>query len=287
MNLKSEEAAQDAHNPAMAAQDSHIAAQKSLEKILAQQKAKTHQTTQQIEELEFLKQQDVAENMVSEDNMVVQKHHHKKHAENNNKKEADSKAKTEKEAKAKAEKAAVEKINKATLAGIKTGEEASKKLHANAKHQSVEQTTNAIDKLKTKYDKTREQVLAIVNNFGQIHSDLQELKSEYMQEQNQINLLQLGASGTNLNAATQSEKDLKITNLQNRLKHKKIEVLKIVQDFRKIHSDLSMFKGQFDEDKKQETMELSMLKSQEEDTQLSKVFEMESKRMQERDSLQV
>ena len=37
------------------------------------------------------------------------------------------------EAKAEAEKAAIKKITEATLAGIKAGEEASKKLHANAK----------------------------------------------------------------------------------------------------------------------------------------------------------
>jgi len=39
-------------------------------------------------------------------------------------------------AKAKAEQAAIEKITQATLAGIKAGEEASKKLHLDAKVQS-------------------------------------------------------------------------------------------------------------------------------------------------------
>ena len=117
-----------------------------------------------------MKAQDLANNMVGEDNMVVQEHHHKKKTA----------IKEDKAAKAKAEKEAVEKINKATLAGIKAGEEASKKLHADAKKQTEAQTTAAIEKLKNKYDKTRDQVLAIVNNFGQIHADLEELKSEYM-----------------------------------------------------------------------------------------------------------
>ena len=91
--------------------------------------------------------------------------------------------------------------------------------------------------------------------------------------------------GGNLNTAKQSERDIKIANLQQSLKHKKIEVLKIVQDFRKIHTDLSSIKSQFDEDKKESEMELSMLRSQEEDTKLSKIFELESKKMLERDNL--
>jgi hypothetical protein len=49
--------------------------------------------------------------------------------------------------------------------------------------------------------------------------------------------------GGNLNTAKQSERDIKIANLQDRLENKKIEVLKIVQDFRKIHSDLSNIKS--------------------------------------------
>lgn len=48
-------------------------------------------------------------------------------------------------------------------------------------------------KLKDKFDATKKQVLAIVNNFGKIRSDLQELKNEYVQEQSQManNYLQL------------------------------------------------------------------------------------------------
>ena len=79
-------------------------------------------------------------------------------------------------AKAKAEKEAIEKITQATLAGIQAGEEASKRLHDDAKVQTEEQTTIAIEKLKNKFDSTKKQVLAIVQNFGKIHSDLQELK---------------------------------------------------------------------------------------------------------------
>ena len=34
--------------------------------------------------------------------------------------------------------------------------------------------------------------MEIVSNFGKIHSDLQELKTEYIQEQAQNNLVQIG-----------------------------------------------------------------------------------------------
>lgn len=40
----------------------------------------------------------------------------------------------------------------------------------------------------------------IVSNFGKIHSDLQELKSEYLQEQGEMNnYLQIGSTVQNLN----------------------------------------------------------------------------------------
>jgi len=39
-----------------------------------------------------------------------------------------------------------------------------------------------VGKLKDKFDATKAQVLAIVNNFGKIRSDLHELKNEYIQE---------------------------------------------------------------------------------------------------------
>lgn len=80
----------------------------------------------------------------------------------------------------KAEKAAIAQINEATIAGIKKGEEASKKLHLDAKNQTEEQTTDAIGKLKDKFDSTRNQVLAIVQNFGQIRSELDDIKQEFL-----------------------------------------------------------------------------------------------------------
>ena len=86
--------------------------------------------------------------------------------------ESTAEAEAESQAKAKAEKVAVMKVTKATLEGIKKGETASLKLHADAKVQTEEQTTEAIGKLKDKYDSTKKQVVEIVHNFGNIHRDL-------------------------------------------------------------------------------------------------------------------
>lgn len=55
---------------------------------------------------------------------------------------------------------------------MKKGEEASKKLHHDAKIQTEEETTLAIEKLKNKFDNTKAQVMDIVSNFGKIHSEL-------------------------------------------------------------------------------------------------------------------
>ena len=57
------------------------------------------------------------------------------------------KAKQQAEAKAKAEKEAIKKIADATMAGIKAGETASRKLHAEAKSQTEEATVAAVEKL--------------------------------------------------------------------------------------------------------------------------------------------
>lgn len=84
----------------------------------------------------------------------------------------DAKLQQQAAAKEQAEKDAIKKIADATMAGIKAGEEASRKLHAEAKKQDEASTVDKIDKLKTKFDNTKAQVMAIVSNFGKIHSDL-------------------------------------------------------------------------------------------------------------------
>lgn len=128
--------------------------------------------------------------------------------------------------KAQYEKEAIQKINDATLAGIKNGETASKKLHSDAKVQTEEQTTDAVGKLKDKFDATKAQVLAIVSNFGKIRSDLQELKNEYVQEQSQManNYLQL-------DEAALAQADHKVIELQQKVAQKQKQMQDVYENF--------------------------------------------------------
>jgi len=59
-------------------------------------------------------------------------------------------------------------------------------------------------------------VLAIVNNFGKIRSDLQELKSEYIQEQSQV----AGSNYLQLDEAALAQADHRVIELQQRVAHK-------------------------------------------------------------------
>lgn len=143
---------------------------------------------------------------------------------------------------------------------MKKGEEASKKLHADAKVQTEEETTAAIDKLKTKFDSTKAQVMDIVSNFGKIHSDLQELKSEYQQEQGELNnYLQLGSTGSMMNEEKLFGQEIRVNQLKDRLSDKKQQINSVVQEFRKMHSDLQHLKTSFDAKRESATTELALL----------------------------
>lgn len=149
------------------------------------------------------------------------------------------------------EKEAIAEINHATLAGIKNGENASKKLHSDAKVQSEQQTTEAVGKLKDKFDATKQQVMAIVNNFGKIRSDLQELKNEYVQEQTQMsnNYLQL-------DEAALAQADHKVIELQQKVAQKQKQMQDAYENFEKMHGQLEEIKTQFDEAKTEKQYEL-------------------------------
>lgn len=136
------------------------------------------------------------------------------------------------------------------MAGIKAGEEASRKLHADAKKQNEETTVAAVDKLKTKFDNTKAQVLAIVSNFGKIHSDLQELKSEYLQEQLKTNgFIQL-ESTIGSDQSLVSASDSHLVEIKAQLNEKKTEIDNIVQEFQKMNSEFSKIKSDIQKDKK-------------------------------------
>lgn len=193
------------------------------------------------------------------------------------------------EQKLRAEKEAFQKIAAATEAGIKAGEEASRKLHADAKVQSEEQTAVAVERLKNKFDSTKRQVMDIVNNFGKIHSELQDLRSEYIQEQSSHgqDLVQTGDHGVPPQVLlSQLDSEEKLLRLKTQLKDKQAEILEIVQDFRKIHADLYNIKNHFEKEKHSQQVELSMLKNQEADTRLSQLFEKQSDELHNKRSVQ-
>ena len=60
-------------------------------------------------------------------------------------------------------------------------------------------------------------MLAIVNNFGKIRSDLQELKSEYIQEQSQMS----GNNYLQLDETALAQADHRVIELEQRVAYKK------------------------------------------------------------------
>ena len=172
------------------------------------------------------------------------------------------------------EKEAVAQINQATLLGITNGENASKKLHADAKVQSEEKTAEAIGRLKDKFDSTKTQVLQIVNNFGKIRADLQELKNEYIQEQSliQYNYVQLDE-----NAMTQA--DLRVNSLQERVAIKQKEMQTAYSNFQNLIGELKGIKTQIDDAKNEEQYELLNLQNEQDDIKLVQLFEQQSEKM--------
>jgi uncharacterized protein involved in exopolysaccharide biosynthesis len=158
------------------------------------------------------------------------------------------------------------------MAGIKAGESASKKLHLEAKSQSEEATVAAVEKLQTKFENTKKQVMAIVSNFGKIRSDLSELKAEYIQEQSSLNnYVQLSET---------SDTDAKVTNLKMELNQKRHEIQEIVLEFQKMHNDLRSIKSEFETDKTNSQEQLVQLKDEAEETNLSELFEKQSHEVQ-------
>lgn len=71
--------------------------------------------------------------------------------------------------------------------------------------------------------------MQIVNNFGKIHSDLQELKNEYIQEQ-QNNLVQIGDNtlSPEENLQIQIDSEEKLLQLKDELQEKQAQITGIV-----------------------------------------------------------
>lgn len=81
-------------------------------------------------------------------------------------------------------------------------------------------------------------MLAIVNNFGKIRSDLQELKNEYIQEQTQManNYLQL-------DEAALAQADHKVIELQQKVAQKQRQMQDAYENFQKMHGELESIKS--------------------------------------------
>lgn len=179
----------------------------------------------------------------------------------------------------KLEQAAIAQINQATLAGIKKGEEASKKLHHDAKSQSEGETTEAIGKLKDKFDSTRNQVLAIVQNFGQIRSELDDIKQEFLQEQSAIMDKQSQASLVQLNAESS---EYELHDIQSRLAGKQHELDAAWENFTGMQQNLVDIEQEIKQKSSEKQVEILQLKNQQDDTRLADLFVKESKEMRQR-----
>jgi uncharacterized coiled-coil DUF342 family protein len=134
--------------------------------------------------------------------------------------------------------------------------------------------------LKNKFDSTKKQVLAIVQNFGKIHSDLQELKQEYLEEQKSggmsNNLVQISEAGLAMDGFLD---DPKVLDLKAQLSQKNDEIQEMVQQFNSMHDQLTMINDELSEREEIDRKELVQLKNQEAETQLSKLFEQQSNEM--------
>ena len=214
-------------------------------KLLSAQKARTHENTQKL--------------------MAVSK-----------KKKAAIKFKVDEKKQKMMERDAISEINEATLAGIKAGEAASRKLHADAKKQSEEATTTAVEKLKDKFDATRKQVLAIVQNFGQIRSEISEIKGEFLQEYSAIgqqpNLVQL-----NTDSGSGAEQHL--ADLQHRIGAKERQLEAAWASYSSMQESLVQLQADMHVEADRQKISLLEMRNEQDDAQLVEVFEQESESM--------
>lgn len=75
---------------------------------------------------------------------------------------------------------AIEEVQAAQKAGEKKGAKNAAKMLEKQKRQSPEQNKKDIELLQKKLENTSKQVSKIIKNFGNVHKDLKELKTEYI-----------------------------------------------------------------------------------------------------------
>lgn len=164
----------------------------------------------------------------------------------------------------KEEKDALDKVNKAKEQGEKIGAEAAAKLLQQAKGQSLEENTKQFSQLKKKLKDTSQQVLDIVQNFQRVHTDLQDLKEEYIQQKLQELDSQTGEED-NQNAVQLSQQvhmsqelhSESLQNIQKSIKQKKEELRSLMNSFTMIKGELSQISEE--KDRIEENQELIQL----------------------------
>jgi hypothetical protein len=76
---------------------------------------------------------------------------------------------------------AIKEVISAKRAGEKKGAKAAEAIIKKQKSQTPKQNEKDIQLLQRKLENTSKQVMKIIQNFGNVHKDLQELKNEYIQ----------------------------------------------------------------------------------------------------------
>ena len=118
---------------------------------------------------------------------------------------------------------AIKEVVAAKKAGELKGAKAAKQVLARQKSQTPAQNQKDISLLQKKLENTSKQVSKIIANFGNVHKDLQDLKTEYIQSQNQ-------------DESDDSE------NVQLEIDQKEIQVAKMKKEFSKIRQGLAQIK---------------------------------------------
>ena len=142
------------------------------------------------------------------------------------------------------EKEALDKVNKAKDVGEKIGSEAAKKMLSQAKGQSIEENSKQFDQLKDKLQSTSKQVLDIVQNFQRVHTDLQDLKEEFIQQK----LQELEGMQEDDNSQVQISEQIQMNQkgnseslqtIQNSIQQKKGELKELMTNFAQIKTELN------------------------------------------------
>lgn len=136
-----------------------------------------------------------------------------------------------------------------------------------AKGQTIEENGKQFDQLKDKLQSTSKQVLDIVQNFQRVHTDLQDLKEEYIQQKLQELDSQQAEDDSqvqiseqmHLSQETHSES---LQNIQKSIQQKKEELQQLMTSFAQIKQELHQISQEKERiDQNQELLQLEQLRA--------------------------